>query len=124
MLVTGQLDKLADEGHVVVVSSAYHTLAPREGIRFDNLIGEQGYNGWVACGQSKLANILFAKELQRRFSSRHPAARAVVGQYFADCNVARPNRKTEDPDLAGRLWDASERIVQELMPRPTTGNRS
>jgi NAD(P)-dependent dehydrogenase (short-subunit alcohol dehydrogenase family) len=35
-------------------------------IRFDDLQGEHRYNNWLAYGQSKLANLMFAFELQRR----------------------------------------------------------
>jgi WW domain-containing oxidoreductase len=77
MLVTDLLDHIAEEGRVVVVTSSYHRLAPRVGIRFDNLTGERGYNPWVAYGQSKMANILFANELQRRFSGSNKTAYSV-----------------------------------------------
>lgn len=165
MLVTGLLDQLATDARVVVVSSSYHALASGEGISFENLSGKRGYNAWVAYAQSKLANILFANEFQRRygasgksafslhpgliptnlarrtgtaaklllriisplflksvqqgaatqlFAAVHPAARALAGQYLADCNAAKPGRKAQDPELAARLWEVSERIVQEL----------
>ena len=42
MLVTGLLDRLADDGRVVMLSSGAHTMAPREGIRFDDLAGARG----------------------------------------------------------------------------------
>ncbi len=48
---------------VVNVSSIAH----RGGrIDFDNLAAEKGYRAWGAYGQSKLANLLFTLELQRR----------------------------------------------------------
>lgn len=51
---------------VVVVSS----LANRLGhINFKNLNAEKFYLRWIAYCQSKLANIIFAKELQRRLKS-------------------------------------------------------
>jgi NAD(P)-dependent dehydrogenase (short-subunit alcohol dehydrogenase family) len=77
MLVTGLLDRLADDGRVVVVSSAAHERAPREGIQFDNLSGEKGYAPWTAYGQSKLANVLFAKELARRLAGSRRTANAL-----------------------------------------------
>lgn len=55
---------------VVIVSSAAHAQAPTEGIEFDNLSGERGYRPWRAYGQSKLANILFAKSLAQRLGGR------------------------------------------------------
>lgn len=53
-------------GRVVIVSSAAHAQAPKAGIEFDNLNGEARYSGFRAYGQSKLANVLFARELARR----------------------------------------------------------
>ena len=40
--------------------------APDQGIDFDDILGEKSYNPWVRYGQSKLANILMAKELHRQ----------------------------------------------------------
>jgi NAD(P)-dependent dehydrogenase (short-subunit alcohol dehydrogenase family) len=53
---------------VVTVAS----LAHRNGtIEFDNLQSERRYKPWDAYGASKLANILFAKELDRRARAAH-----------------------------------------------------
>jgi NAD(P)-dependent dehydrogenase (short-subunit alcohol dehydrogenase family) len=51
------------EPRVVTVSSTLHR---RGRIDFDDLQAERGYDKWAAYGQSKLANLLFAYELQRR----------------------------------------------------------
>jgi WW domain-containing oxidoreductase len=77
ILVTKLLEQLTEAGRVVMLSSAAHTGAPKEGIQFDNLDGAKGYKGWVAYGQSKLANLLFAKELARRFAGTKKTANAV-----------------------------------------------
>jgi NAD(P)-dependent dehydrogenase (short-subunit alcohol dehydrogenase family) len=77
ILVTGLLDLLADDGRVVLTSSTGHTMAPKGGVDFNNLDGSQGYVSWVAYGQSKIANLLFAKELARRFAGTQKAAFAV-----------------------------------------------
>jgi WW domain-containing oxidoreductase len=77
LLVTGLLDSLADDGRVVVVSSEAHKAAPKEGIQFDNLSGEKGYGPWSAYGQSKLANLLFSKELAKRFTGTTKTANAI-----------------------------------------------
>jgi WW domain-containing oxidoreductase len=171
ILVTGLLDQLSDDGRVVMVSSYGHKAAPSEGIQFDNLSGEHGYGAWPAYGQSKLANLLFAKELARRFdeddtnrvanaihpgvidtnlgrhmnafmragmtlggklffksteqgaatqtyAAVHPVAAESNGEYFADCNLAKSSRKSHDVDLAKRLWDESETIVERLHLEP------
>ncbi len=70
----------ARSARVVIVSSAAHAMAPSVGIEFDNLSGEHGYRAWRAYGQSKLANILFAKSFAQRLGGRssvnalHPGA--------------------------------------------------
>ena len=52
----------------MMLSSAPHTLAPDGEIDFDNLAGKKGYSAWGAYGQSKMANLLFAKELAQHFA--------------------------------------------------------
>ena len=51
---------------VVTVSSTAHKIGA---IDFDDLFGEKKYRSWGAYGQSKLANLLFAYELQRRLDA-------------------------------------------------------
>ncbi|KGN49937.1 short-chain dehydrogenase TIC 32, chloroplastic isoform X1 [Cucumis sativus] len=71
------------EGRIVNVSSRRHQFSYREGIRFDKINDQSGYNGLSAYGQSKLANILHASELARQLkeegvkitaNSLHPGA--------------------------------------------------
>ncbi|KAK9724657.1 hypothetical protein RND81_05G090300 [Saponaria officinalis] len=54
------------EGRIVNVSSEAHCFPYPEGIRFDKLNEPASYQSWRAYGQSKLANILHAKELTKR----------------------------------------------------------
>jgi WW domain-containing oxidoreductase len=77
MLVTGLLGSLAPDGRVVALSSAAHQAAPAGGIAFDNLDGKKGYSPWTSYGQSKMANLLFAKELARRLKGGKQTAFAV-----------------------------------------------
>jgi NAD(P)-dependent dehydrogenase (short-subunit alcohol dehydrogenase family) len=51
------------EPRVVTVSSGAHRMGR---IRFDDLQGERRYMNWLSYGQSKLANLMFCFELQRR----------------------------------------------------------
>jgi NAD(P)-dependent dehydrogenase (short-subunit alcohol dehydrogenase family) len=63
-LLIGRL--LATAGsRVVVMTSLAHRLGR---IDFDDLQSERSYGAWRAYGQSKLANLLFAFELQRRLA--------------------------------------------------------
>jgi WW domain-containing oxidoreductase len=77
MLITSLLDQLTDDARVVIVSSGAHNNAPKETIQFDNLSGDRGYSAWANYGQSKIANILFAKELSRRFAGTRKTANAL-----------------------------------------------
>jgi NAD(P)-dependent dehydrogenase (short-subunit alcohol dehydrogenase family) len=76
-LVTGLIDSLAADGRVVMLSSGAHTMAPEAGIEFDNLSGERGYDAWKAYGQSKLANLMFAGSLAKRFEGSSRTANSV-----------------------------------------------
>ncbi len=61
-LLLGALLK-TERPRVVTVSSVAHRMGR---IRFDDLQSERKYRPWPAYGQSKLANLLFCFELQRR----------------------------------------------------------
>ncbi|RME07152.1 MAG: SDR family NAD(P)-dependent oxidoreductase [Anaerolineae bacterium] len=56
----------APAGRVVTVSSMVHH---RGRMDFDNLNAEKSYHRWGAYAQSKLANLLFTFELQRRLAA-------------------------------------------------------
>ena len=51
---------------IINLSSMGHQMAPTKGIDFDNL-SLSNSSPWTRYGQSKLANILFAKELAKRY---------------------------------------------------------
>lgn len=77
MLVTGLLPLLAPQGRVAIVSSDAHRRTPAGGIELENLSGALGYNPWRAYGQSKLANLLFARELANRLPQPGQRANAL-----------------------------------------------
>jgi WW domain-containing oxidoreductase len=76
LLVTGLLDELSEQARVVMLSSSAHNMAPKAGIELDNLAGQRSYSPWTAYGQSKLANLLFAKHLAKRLASEGRAVTA------------------------------------------------
>ena len=90
--VTGLVDSLTDNGRVVVLSSRAHAYARQHGMELDNLSGERNYNDWRMYGRSKLANILFARSLNKRFKGTNKRANSVhpgviktnLGRYVAD----------------------------------------
>ncbi|MUK01586.1 SDR family NAD(P)-dependent oxidoreductase [Vibrio cholerae] len=72
--LTGHLLPLllaAPAPRVVVVSSGAHRIGA---MRFEDLQSERSYSRWGAYGQSKLANLLFARELGRRYPALCVAA--------------------------------------------------
>jgi NAD(P)-dependent dehydrogenase (short-subunit alcohol dehydrogenase family) len=52
-------------GRIVTVSSSTHHLV--KGMNLDDVMSEKSYELFQTYAQSKLANILFTKELQKRF---------------------------------------------------------
>ncbi|CAO3625103.1 unnamed protein product [Mucor fragilis] len=70
-LLTEKLKESAPCRIVNVSSSGNSLFLGPTGIDFDNLNGEKTYSPYKNYGQSKLANILHAKELQRRFDSEN-----------------------------------------------------
>lgn len=76
------LIKAASPSRIVVVSSEAHKFGR---INRDDLMSEKAYSKYSAYGQSKLANILFAKELGKRLEgtgvttySCHPGKQAFL----------------------------------------------
>jgi NAD(P)-dependent dehydrogenase (short-subunit alcohol dehydrogenase family) len=71
------LGKLAPDARVVTVASLAHRWA--RGINLDDLNFERAhYEKWQAYGKSKLANLLFTFELDRRLKAAQRAVRAVA----------------------------------------------
>lgn len=67
------LDRIRDR--IVTVSSTAHRMGR---IRLDDLHWTRGYRRWGAYGQSKLANLLFTSELQRRLRAAGSPLRAIA----------------------------------------------
>ncbi len=116
LLTTQLIDLLekAKEPRIVNVSSKAHT---RGKIKFNTFRGEVGpekYNGMAAYGQSKLANILFTKEIVRRYPSicSHSLHPGVVGTEIAQKN----DNKT--------LWKVIWKLLSPVMLSPTKGAKT
>jgi NAD(P)-dependent dehydrogenase (short-subunit alcohol dehydrogenase family) len=69
------LMKGRSDARVVTVSSGAHRLGR---IAFNDLQGERKYRRWGAYGQSKLANLLFAFELERRLRAAESSIRSMA----------------------------------------------
>ncbi|OBG26880.1 short-chain dehydrogenase [Mycobacterium alsense] len=81
------LDRMlgVDGSRVVTVSSLGHRL--RAAIHFDDLQWERRYDRVGAYGQSKLANLLFTYELQRRLAARPEAKTIAVAAHPGGSNT-------------------------------------
>jgi NAD(P)-dependent dehydrogenase (short-subunit alcohol dehydrogenase family) len=77
---------------VVTVSSGAHRIGR---MRFDDLQGERFYNNWLAYGQSKLANLMFCFELQKRATGAGAALKSVA---------AHPGYARTNLQFAGPHW--------------------
>ncbi|XP_028769951.1 short-chain dehydrogenase TIC 32, chloroplastic [Neltuma alba] len=64
-------EKSGIEGRIINVSSVIHNWVKREAFRFHDMLNGTKYNGTRAYSQSKLANILHAKELARQLKARN-----------------------------------------------------
>ena len=108
--LTAQLiEAMAGQGdpRVVTVSSGGHRMGR---IDFDNLQRTKGYHRWGAYGQSKLANLLFAFELDRRLRAAGSPIRSVA----AHPGYAATNLQTAAPPLVDRLvMKVSNRLIAQ-----------
>lgn len=85
---------------VVVVSSTAHRTGT---IAFEDLQGARSYRRWSAYGQSKLANLLFARELQRRAGDRLLVAAAHPGYAATNLQSGQGNVLLETFMKVGNL---------------------
>ena len=72
---------------VVTLTSMMHWIGR---LNFDDLDGERGYRRWPAYCQSKLANLVFAKELDRRSDGRLTSVAAHPGYAATNLQQAGP----------------------------------
>ena len=77
------------QGRIIAVSSIAHMWGLKR-IKFEDLNFDHGYSSTASYGQSKLANMLFVHELQRRLKTADSAVNAyVVHPGYADTNLQR-----------------------------------
>jgi NAD(P)-dependent dehydrogenase (short-subunit alcohol dehydrogenase family) len=93
----------APAGRIVTLSSGAHRAGR---MRFDDLHFKTGYGPWTAYGQSKLANLLFTYELQRRLA----AAGATAISVAAHPGYAATNLQAAGPRMTGSAL--KERIME------------
>lgn len=127
------LPQLTDR--VVTVSSMAH-LVGRISLKDLNWTSRP-YSAWLAYGQSKLANLLFTSELQRRLNAVGSPLRALAahpgyshtnlqghsGQRVGDALMAFGNRLATDADFGARqtLYAASQDLPGDTFVGPRFG---
>jgi NAD(P)-dependent dehydrogenase (short-subunit alcohol dehydrogenase family) len=104
VLVTGLCEHLTDDGRVVVLSSGAHYYSAQSGLELDNLSGERDYDDWRMYGRSKLANILFAHTLNKRFVGTNRKANSVHP------GVIRTNLARHVEDVEGMFESLKNRV--------------
>ncbi len=93
------------EPRVVTVSSGAHHMA--RGINFDDLQSTKRYFRWTAYSQSKLANLLFAFELERRAQAAGSPLRSMA----AHPGYAATNLQTRGGGGNGLLTRAEDAVM-------------
>jgi len=87
-------------------------------ISFHDLQGERRYDRWQAYGQSKLANVMFALELQRRLEAEGQAVRSLA----AHPGVARTNLQPASVAASGSwLEPLAYRLMAPLFQSAAMG---
>lgn len=101
----------ADEPRVVNVSSMAHSFGKMD---FDNLNAEKSYSKWGAYGQSKLANLLFTFELQRRLVARAKGGIAVsCHPGYAATNLQSVGAKMQGATLVEKVMDLGNALFAQ-----------
>jgi NAD(P)-dependent dehydrogenase (short-subunit alcohol dehydrogenase family) len=113
--LTGRLlDPLCegDAHRVVTVSSTAHSFGE---IQFNDLNWEQrSYSKWQAYGQSKLANLLFAFELQRRFERAGvPAESLACHPGYAATELQRKGPEQEGSSIKKLAFEWANSLVAQ-----------
>lgn len=113
--LTGRLLPLlrsSGEARVVNVSSAAHRLGR---IRYEDIHWERRYRKWRAYGMSKLANLLFTLELDRRFRKEQGGMIAVA----AHPGYAATELQAKGALMAGSGWRAGAfQLANSLVAQP------
>jgi len=96
---------------VVNVSSGAHRAGA---MRFDDLHWERGYRKWLAYGQSKLANLLFTFELQRRLAARqHALASIACHPGYAATNLQFVGPRLQGSSLLESLMQLGNTLLSQ-----------
>ena len=110
-LLAGLLFDLVEKaaGRIAVVSSIAHKFGT---INRDDLMSEKAYSATNAYSQSKLANLMFALELDRRLKAKGSAVKAIA------CHPGYSNTALQSTGPAG-LLNFAYKFLNPLMAQPS-----
>jgi len=94
------------QDRVVTIASGAHRIGK---INFGDLQSERSYRRWLAYGQSKLANLLFMYEFQRRLDAAGSPLRSVA----AHPGYAATNLQSHTESIQDRVMAVSNRIFAQ-----------
>ncbi|KZV52172.1 short-chain dehydrogenase TIC 32, chloroplastic-like [Dorcoceras hygrometricum] len=155
-MLLGKMVETASEtgirGRIVNVTSVIHSWVKTSDFCFAELLNPKRYNGTRAYAQSKLANILHAKELARQLKARNanvtinavhpgfvkteigaattcyvalrPDIAHLSGRYFMDCNEGRCSDLANEEIEAWKLWNQTRSLIQRRLPQPPPGQNA
>ncbi|WP_435101378.1 oxidoreductase [Halarchaeum sp. P4] len=114
-LLLDVLRETPGETRVVTQSSGVHE---RGEMDFDDLHGEASYDPWDAYAQSKLANLLFAYELDRRLRAASASVRSVACHPgYAATNLQRRGPEQRGSRLRLLLMQAANAVLAQPADR-------
>jgi len=116
------LDKIQDR--VITVSSTAHKMGR---MRFADINWNKTYKPWLAYGQSKLANLLFTAELDKRLSDSGSKVKAIAvhpgysntalqgksEKKTQDCVMKLANKELAQSELQG-AWPTRDAISEDI----------
>lgn len=110
-LLAGLLFDLVEKaaGRIAVVSSIAHKFGT---INRDDLMSEKAYSATNAYSQSKLANLMFALELDRRLKAKGSAVKSIA------CHPGYSNTALQSTGPAG-LLNFAYKFLNPLMAQPS-----
>jgi NAD(P)-dependent dehydrogenase (short-subunit alcohol dehydrogenase family) len=101
----------APGARIVTTSSTMHKFGR---MKWDDLQSSRRYDKWRAYGQSKLANLLFAYELQRRLAAaEHDAISVACHPGYSATNLQYAGPRMEGAQLMERMVAGANRIFAQ-----------
>ncbi|KAG0465670.1 hypothetical protein HPP92_019834 [Vanilla planifolia] len=124
LLLEGMVEtasKTSFHGRIINLTSVIHRWATKEAFIFDDMLLPLRYDSTRAYVQSKLANIMHAKEIARQlrgaattcYLAMSPQVDEVSGKYFVDCNESSCSPWADDLGEAHDLWLKTHALIQK-----------